>query len=211
MPSTSLSRLGALVLALSSVTTVTTATAGRGDPDDAVNARGLADAAAAEAPTAGDIFAFMHVPKTGGTSLGVTLDTHCRKHGLPYWTDMLDLGGKGLPDVLDVKRRMTAKAWTSAKAPLRMCHGHHVNYQLTGMATRASYPNQTEVLSGFNIHYATFMRDPVERMLSFFLQASAGRKHEEGITCVRRTLRAATAAAATSTPAYYYYCYYYFC
>ncbi|CAE7041265.1 unnamed protein product [Symbiodinium natans] len=147
---------------------------------------GTANGAEILQPSQFSAFGFMHVFKAGGSTYGAALAKYARAHHMPFFTDMREGGPSEIPAYLRALNPRTKHLAVDAPPPqsnFSIFHGHLVdmgfgklNHHHSGSfnqffpaAGRASAPL-----------LAVALREPAARLMSAFMQLTAGLEHKPG-------------------------------
>ncbi|CAE7261308.1 unnamed protein product [Symbiodinium sp. CCMP2456] len=129
---------------------------------------------------------FMHVFKSGGSTYGVALAKYARAHHMPFFTDMREGGPSEVPRylrTLNPGARHLAVDAPPPKSNFSIFHGHLVdmgfgklNHHHNG-AFNQFFPSPTMTRAPL---LAVALREPATRLMSAFLQLTAGLDHKSG-------------------------------
>ncbi|CAJ1381252.1 unnamed protein product [Effrenium voratum] len=122
----------------------------------------------------------MHVFKAGGTSYGAALAKYARAHKIPFFTDMRQGKQMVLPSAIlemNKKAKHLAEDWAPSGRGFTIFHGHLCDL---GLAKLNSLHGG--VLGPFLRAplFVAVLREPSARLVSVFLQLTAGLRHERG-------------------------------
>ena len=154
------------------------------------------------------IVAFVHIQKTGGTTMGVALYRWCKARGVPFYTDMI---GNPIPELAPrfvshpsdafitqlfaqsvPPPAVTEGSVGGARLPLAVLHGHSVDVAFRAIGKRlaarlrrspgAQKASQVSILHAWRREtaFVTHIREPGQRIVSKFLQMTATFTHQPG-------------------------------